>query len=147
MSLRLREKLNALRRLRIATVVTLNLVLLALPCNSIAEALGFHAGHAVAAASAVDWDHSGASRTHSATDDENSANCQAWLAARLGDKGAAIIALRQRYLSGSDLFPVALAQAPLDIRTSARERRFTGPASVAFVDGTSLYASTQRYRI
>jgi hypothetical protein len=147
MILGLREKLNGLRRLRIATVLVLSLVLLALPCNAFAEALGVHASHAVAAASAADSDHNRASRTHSAKNNENSTDCNAWLAARLDDKSAAIIAFKQRYLSGGDLFPVALAYAPLDIYKSAREYRFTGPPSVAFVDGTSLYATTRRYRI
>ena len=144
MILRLRATLRRLRRFQLATVVTLSLALLTLPCSPFAEALGSHAGHAAAAVAHPG--HSHTDGTHHGKKDGSSCctDCSAWLTARFDDGSAAIIT---HNWSRGDLFPVALAHAPLITDKSARERRFTGPPSVAFVDGTSLYAKTQRYRI
>jgi hypothetical protein len=146
MILRLRGNLKRLRRLRLATVLTLSVALLALPCAPFAEVLGSNTGHAVAAAAPAHAGYSHADRAHDAGEPESSCctDCSTWLAALIDDGGAAIIA---HNWSRSDLSPVALAHAPLVTDKSARDYRFTGPPSAAFVDGTSLYAKTQRYRI
>ena len=146
MLLRLREKLKRLRRLQLAVVMTLSVALLALPCTPLAEALGSSAGYATAAAIPAHPGHHHTHSTDGGKEHESNccADCSAWLTARFDDGSAAIIT---HNWSRSDLFPVALAHAPLVTNKSTRERRFTGPPSVAFVDGTSLYAKTQRYRI
>ena len=144
MILRLGETLKRLRRLRVATVVTLSVALLVLPCSPFAEALGSHTGHAAAAPTPAHSGHSHAGRTHHPEEHEGSCctDCSVWLTARFDDGSAAIIT---HNWSRSDLSPVALTDVPLVIDKSG-EHRF-GPPSVAFVDGTRLYAKTQRYRI
>ena len=146
MILRLREKLKRFRRLRLATVLTLSVALLALPCGPFAEVLGSNTSHAVAAAAPGHAGHSHANRAHDATEHESSCctDCSAWLAARFDDGSAAIVA---HNWSRSDLAPAALGHVPSVTDKSARQHRFTGLPSAAFVDGTCLYAKTQRYRI
>lgn len=147
MNYRLREIPTCLRhRLRRATVVMLSLALLALPCSHFAEALGSPTGDVVGAASSYHSDHGHVNGTYGAADYKSNCciDCSAWLAARFDDGDAAIIA---HNWSRSDLFMVALAHAPSVATTPTREQRFTGPPSTAFVDGTWLYAKTERYRI
>lgn len=144
MLLRLREKLKRLRRLQLAVVVTLSLALLALPCTPLATAFGSNSDQALAAATAA---HPGHPHRY-ATDDtkEHDSNCcidcSAWLTASFEDGTAGIIS---HNWSRGDLFPITLAHAPFVANTLARERRFPRPLSV--VDGTTIYAKTQRYRI
>jgi hypothetical protein len=144
MILGLREKLKRLRRLRLVTVATLILALLALPCSPFAEAWESNVGHAVAEATAAHPGHGHADGTRHANEDNCCTDCSVWLTARFDDGSAAIIT---HNWSRGDLFPVALARAPSTTDKLARNRRVTGPPSVAFVDGTSLFAKTQRYRI
>ena len=142
MILGFREKLKRLRGLRLAMVATLSLALLSLPCSPIAEALGSHVTHAGAAIAPTHSAHSG---THHSNPDESNCctDCSVWLTTRFDDGSAAIIT---HNWSRGDLFPVALTHAPSTDKL-ARDRRFTGPPSLAFVDGTSLFAKTQRYRL
>lgn len=145
MILRLRKTLRRLRRLRLATVVTLSVALLALPCSPFAEALGSHAGHAVAAAVPTHSGHSHTNLAHDPPGHEGNCctDCSVWLTARFDDGSAAILA---HNWSRGDLFPVAVAHASLVSSESFGERRFR-PPPVAFVESTRLYAKTRRYRI
>jgi hypothetical protein len=140
MILGFREKLKRLRRLRLAMVATLSLALLSLPCSPIAEALESHATHAGAAITPTHSAHSG---THHSNPDESNCctDCSVWLTARFYDGNAAIIT---HNWSRGDLLSVALTHAPSITDNLARDRRLTGPPSLAFVDGTSLFAKTQR---
>lgn len=137
-----------MRRLRFATVATLSLALLLLPCSSFGEAfgkaLGSHTGHAAVAARGY-VGHNQASAPHDPSEHESSCctDCSAWLEPGSDDNSVAIIT---HNWSSSDLFPIALIHASLIAGKSAREHRFR-LMSVAFVDGTRVYAKTQRYRI
>src|SRR5581483_2613166 len=146
MFLRLRDKLKRSRRLQLAVVATLSFALLALPCTPLSEVLGSTVGYAAAVAAPAHPAHHHTRSTDPTKEHESNccSDCSTWLTTRFDDGSAAIIT---HNWSRSDIVPVALPHAPLVTDKSARERQFTGPPSVAFVDGTSVYAKTHRYRI
>lgn len=147
MILSVRENLGFKPRLRLGIVAGLVLTLLAFPCGPLAAALGSDTGHALPAAKTVPA-HSGPSDTecpHPVKKHESSCcnECSSWLTARFNDTAAVIL----NSASYRDLPAVALTYKHLSHAKPDRDPRLTGPPSVAFVDGTSLYSKTQRYRI
>lgn len=141
------ERLKRLFCFRLAMVVALSLALLALPCSPLAEALGSNPGHALAPATIVHLGHRDADWGHHAKEHENRCctNCSIWLTTLVEDDAIAVIDAGNS--SRSELSPVRLTPAPLISNWPVQARRFTGPQQVAFVDGTSIYAKSQRYRI
>lgn len=146
MILRMCEVLEPLRRLRLATVVTLSLALLALPCSPFVEALESNADPALTAATAASSGPSDPDWIHHANQHESNfgADCSIWLTALTRDGGATIIGISNS--SRSNLLPVALIHVPSTSDWTDRAYRSTRPPSIVLV-GTSLYSTTQRYRI
>lgn len=141
MILSLRE-IHGFRRLGI--VAGLVLALLAFPCGPVATAIGSQAGHALAAVSAQPG-HGEAECDHGAKKHENSCcnDCSSWLTNRIDNGTAAVV----NQASTRDLPTIAAAYTPaLYVRTD-QEQRLTGPPPTVFLDGTSIYSKTKRYRI